>query len=109
MKTLNNVELIGYLGNDPLFRTTSKGKKMAIMRLATDKFRKDDQGNKQKVTTWHDIVAWDNLAANIENQYIKGSHVRVEGEIVYRSYEDKTGHIRYIAEIKAFRLMNLDR
>ena len=71
-------------------------------------FFKNENGN-VKVTTWHDVVAWEKNAEAAENNFIKGSHILVEGQIVYRTYEDHAGHTRYITEIKAQTLMNLDR
>lgn len=109
MKTMNKIELIGYLGKDPVISVTEKGTKKAMLRLATDQYRKDTDGKVQRIVTWHDVVAWEKLAETIPNEYIKGSHVRVEGEVVYHTYPDLTGHIRYVTEIRASRLMNLDR
>lgn len=108
MKTQNKVQLIGYIGKDPVISTTGKGK-LAKIRLATDTFFKDESGKSVQVTTWHDIVAWEKKADEVENNFIKGSHVLVEGQIVYRTYPDLAGHIRYVTEIKAQTLMNLDR
>lgn len=109
MKTQNTVRLIGYLGCDPIIKQTSTGQKRAALRMATDKFRKDSSGKVRRTVTWHDIVAWEKTAEQIAYQYIKGSHVLVEGELVYRSYQDKHGHMRYVTEVKAFLIMNLDR
>jgi len=109
MKTQNKVQLIGYIGADPEVKTTSGGTTVAKMRMATDEFFRDSSGNTQKVTTWHDIRIWDQLAASIQGNFTKGSHVLVEGKINYRTYEDKSGHLRYVTEIKALRLLNLDR
>ncbi len=108
MKTQNQVQLIGYLAKDPLISFAKNGSKRAYLRLATDWFRKDSNGNIHKKTTWHDIVAWDKKAENIENNFITGSHVLVEGEIDYRKYY-KGNELRYITQILATKIMNLDR
>lgn len=109
MKTQNNVRLIGYLGQDPIVKQTSTGSTRATLRMATDKFRKDSNGKVQRTVTWHDIVAWEKTAEALANEYIKGSHVLVEGELIHRTYEDRNGHTRYVTEVKAFLIMNLDR
>jgi single-strand DNA-binding protein len=109
MKTQNRVQLIGYLGNDPVMGTATSGAQYAKIRMATDEYHKDSSGNAHRKATWHDIVAWDGLAATVSGNYIKGSHVLVEGRICHRTYEDKNGHLRYITEIKASTLINLDR
>ena len=108
MKTQNKVQLIGYVGKDPVILTIGQCK-VAKIRLATDTFFKDQSGKTVKITTWHEVVAWDKKANEVENYFIKGSHVLVEGQIVYRTYLDYAGHIRYVTEIKAQTLMNLDR
>lgn len=109
MKTQNRIQLIGYLGMDPIVTKLTDGTLKARMRLATDTFRKDNDGKVQRKVTWHDIVAWEKAAAGIENNFMKGSHVLVEGAIIHRSYLDSTGHTRYVTEVKAYTLMNLDR
>src|SRR5437868_2892761 len=109
MKTQNRVQLIGYVGKDPIIKTTSEGSKIAKIRLATDTFLKNETGKSVRVTTWHDVVAWEKNAEQAGNNFIKGSHILVEGEILYRTYPDRAGHIRYVTEINAQTLMNLDR
>ena len=109
MKTQNKVQLIGYLGHDPEVVTTLAGATLARMRIATSEFFKDASGNGQKFTTWHNIKVWDKLASTVSGNFIKGSHVLVEGRISYRTYEDQTGHLRYVTEIRASALLNLDR
>ena len=109
MKTQNKVQLIGYLGKDPVITFTRNGDKIARIHVATDIFFRDAKRNKIKKTTWHEITAWEKNADMVENNFLKGSHILVEGEIVYRTYEDHTGHTRYVTEIKAGMIMNLDR
>lgn len=109
MKTQNKVQLIGYVGKDPVITFTRNGNKVARIRLATDVLFNDAHGNKIKKTSWHEVTAWEKKADMVENNFIKGSHILVEGEIVYQTYEDLTGHTRYVTEIKAGMIMNLDR
>jgi single-strand DNA-binding protein len=109
MKTQNKVQLIGYLGRDPLISTAINGSKRAFLRMATDIFRRKEDGSVFKKTSWHDIVLWDRVAEKIENEFIKGSHVLIEGEIDYRSYSDKEGNDRNITRIIGSRVLNLDR
>lgn len=109
MKTQNKVQLIAYLGQDPVIRTTPNGNTIANFRAATHDYYKDADGNAHNITTWHDIVAWDKIAASVSGNYIKGSHVLIEGKICHRTWEDRNGHVRYVTEIKASTLINLDR
>ena len=109
MKTQNKVQLIGYVGKDPIVTYTHKGNKVARLQVATHILYSDAKGNKIKKTTWHEVTAWEKKADIVENNFLKGSHILVEGEIVYRTYEDLNGHTRYVTEIKAGMIMNLDR
>jgi single-stranded DNA-binding protein len=47
--------------------------------------------------------------ARLQNDLLKGSNVWVEGREVYRTYEDKLGHTRYVTQIQANYLVDLDR
>lgn len=109
MKTQNHTQLIGYLGNDPVSRTAVNGSKLARLRLATDYYRRTGSGNVIRKVTWHDILAWDHLAEKVPGNFIKGSHVLIQGEIRHRTYTDQQGQKRYITEIKATSILNLDR
>lgn len=62
MKTQNKVQLIGYLGIDPVIRKFPNGNVKAILRLATDKYRMDNAGNMQHKAIWHDVIAWGKIA-----------------------------------------------
>ena len=95
----NRVTLIGNLGKDPETKTTETGKKITHFTLATNDGYKNNEGERVKETTWHNIVAWNGLA-DIAGKYLKkGNEVAVEGRIVYRSFEDKKGVTKNITEI----------
>ena len=95
----NRVTLIGNLGKDPETKTTETGKKITHFTLATNDGYKNNEGERVKETTWHNIVAWNGLA-DIAGKYLKkGKEVAVEGRIVYRTYEDKKGVSKNITEI----------
>ncbi len=96
MKTQNKVQLIGYVGNDPVIKTASNGSKLARIRMATNTFFKNEQGEKITHTSWHDVIAWKKKAEMAENNFLKGSHILIEGHIIYRTYEDKAGHRRRV-------------
>jgi single-strand DNA-binding protein len=108
-KSLNKVMLIGNLGKDPELRYTSSGVAVATFSLATSDSWKDQEGNQQERTEWHNIVAWRKLAEICGEWLKKGKKVYLEGRIQTRSYDDKnTGQKRYITEIVADNLIMLD-
>lgn len=108
MKT-NQVILLGYVGNDLSDVVTTSGKHKVNIRVATHFYDKLSDGSKKWYTVWHDIVAWDKTAKYAARNFVRGSKILVEGSICYRTYADYTGHIRYVTEIKASHLTNLDR
>lgn len=109
MKTQNLVQLIGYVGADPIRRSSITGNPLARFKLATDYFRRTDDGTVIRKTTWHHVIAWDAMAENVMTQCGKGSHLLVQGEIRYRSYQNKEGHKVHTTEIRLQTLINLDR
>jgi single-strand DNA-binding protein len=95
----NRAILIGRLGQDPETKTIDNGKKVTRFTLATDDSFKNADGQRISEATWHNIVAWNGLADIADRFLKKGKQVAVEGRIVYRSYEDKKGVMKYITEI----------
>ncbi|MFN4111289.1 MAG: single-stranded DNA-binding protein [Ignavibacteria bacterium] len=108
-QSLNKIMLIGYVGRDAEVKYTNTG--MAVMRfsIATDQNQKDQNGNWQKTTTWHDIVCFDKLAENMKDFVKKGRRVYVEGRLVKRDYTDKQNIRRFVVEVYAENLILLDR
>lgn len=108
-KSLNKVQLIGNLGKDPELSYTPSGVAVAKFSIATGERWKDQEGNMQERTDWHNIVAWRKLA-EICGQYLKkGSKVYLEGKLQTRSWDDKnTGVKRYATEVVADDLIMLD-
>lgn len=100
-RSVNKAILVGNLGSDPDVRTTSGGTKVAEFSVATGRRWTDRSGQQQEKTEWHRIVAWTHLADIAERYLKKGDRVYIEGEIQYRSYEDKDGNTRYVTEINA--------
>jgi len=107
-KSLNKVMLIGHLGKDPELRYTSNGIAVASFSIATNEAWKDQDGNLQERTEWHNIVAWRRLAEICGEYLKKGKRVYIEGKIQTRSYDDKNGVKRYMTEVVADDLIMLD-
>jgi len=105
----NSVQLIGYVGNNLTEKTTTSGDKKISLRVATHHANKDKEGKVNYSSTWHDVIAWDEVAEYASRNFVKGSHILVQGSIIYRTYPDQHGHTRYVTEIKAASLKNLDR
>ncbi|MEW6060929.1 MAG: single-stranded DNA-binding protein [Bacteroidota bacterium] len=106
-RSLNKVMLIGNLGKDPELKYTPSGVAVATFSVATSEQWKDQDGNTQERTEWHNIVAWRKLAEIVGEYLKKGKKVYVEGKLQTRNYE-KDGVKRYITEIVADQIIMLD-
>lgn len=88
---LNKVILIGRLGKDPEVRYTTNSEAVCNFSVATSESWKDQNGQRQERTEWHNITMYRKLA-EIAGQYLKkGSQVYLEGKIQTRKYTDKNG------------------
>jgi single-strand DNA-binding protein len=104
----NKVTLIGHLGNAPELKTFEGDKKMVKVSLATREVYKNKKGERVSDTTWHNVIAWGQLAETMSRYTQKGSEVAVEGKLVNRSYTDKEGVKRYSTEIHMHELLLLN-
>lgn len=87
--SINKVILIGRLGRDPELKYTTNGAPVAKFTLATDEVFKNRNGEQEKRTEWHNIVAWNKLAEICGQYLVKGKQIYVEGSIRSRQWEDK--------------------
>lgn len=109
MSITNKVQLVGHVGQDPEIKTFGESGKIAKFSLATNESFKDKSGEWVKNTTWHNLIAWRNLAERIERQVRKGSYLLVEGKLVNSEYTDKDDIKRYKTEIEVESFMTLDK
>lgn len=97
---LNKVQLIGFTGAEPEIKTTTGGKKVATLRLATSRYTKKG-GERKDYTTWHQVEIWNQgtvgwLAAK---PLPKGSKLFIEGEIRHDRYTDPSGQERFFSKV----------
>lgn len=99
MKTLvNQVQLIGNLGEAPVLKTFDNGNSLARFSMATSEAYNNNAGERVNETQWHKIVAWGKLANMVVEKFKKGDKVQLNGKITTRSYENN-GAKKYITEI----------
>lgn len=107
--SLNTALLIGNAGADPDLRTTGSGRRVASFPLATSRrWNAAGRGGVREKTEWHRVVAWDDLAEEVGRELRRGARVYVEGRLEYRTWQDRTGRMRYATEIIAQDLILLD-
>jgi single-strand DNA-binding protein len=107
-KDLNKVMLIGRLGQDPELKYTQSGVAVAKFSLATNQQWKDQDGNTQDRTEWHNIVAWRRLAEICAEYLKKGSKVYLEGNLNTSSWEDENKKKHYRTEVYLNDMIMLD-
>jgi single-strand DNA-binding protein len=96
---LNRVMLIGRLTRDPEIRTTTTGKTVASVTVATGRVWKDQSGAKKEKTEFNNCVLWGRLG-EIAGQYlVKGRQVYMEGRLETRDWVGQDGVKKYRTEI----------
>ena len=98
---INNVVLVGRLGNDPEMRYTPSGTAVTSFRLAVNRPPRRDAPEGEEQTDWLNIVTFGKVAENCAQYLDKGSLVGIEGRVQSRSWEGKDGQRRYSVEINA--------
>ncbi len=111
---LNRITLIGFTGQESKTFATQSGKEITRLSVATTRRYQQDSEWKEK-TQWHDCVVYGGgaqYAANLP----KGTHVFIEGELIYREYnrtiESESGRLNVqwpVAEIVVESIKVLDR
>ena len=105
---VNKVLLIGNLTQDPELRyIPSSGTAVVKFALAVNRPFTNQQGERE--TDFINITAWRKLAENCANYIQKGSKVYVEGRLQIRSFDDKDGIRRKVAEVVADNVQFLDK
>ena len=99
--TINKVILVGNLGNDPEIRSTSDGREIANLSLATSESWKDkNTGERKSKTEWHRVVIFAQGLVGITKNYLKkGSKIYIEGQLQTRKWVDNAGIEKYTTEI----------
>jgi single-strand DNA-binding protein len=95
---LNKAIVCGFITRDPELKALPSGISVASFGIATNRTWKDQSGNKQEATEFHNIVAFGKSAEIVSKYLFKGSLVIVEGRIQTRAWE-KDGIKHYRTEI----------
>lgn len=98
---MNKVMLIGNVGQKPDVHYYNADEAVAQVRLATTErgYKLPNGTQVPERTEWHNLVFFRQLAKIVDQYVNKGDKLYVEGRIRYRSYDDKQGIRRTIAEI----------
>lgn len=98
---INNVVLVGRLGNDPEMQYTPSGTAITKFRLAVSRPPRRDAPEGEDQTDWLNIVTFGKVAENCAQYLDKGSLVGIEGRVQSRTWQTSDGQRRYSVEINA--------
>lgn len=99
------VNIKGFLGKDPEFRTSASGKKYCAFPVAVTKKYKE-----QETTSWFYCKAWGNFATIVDRCHIvKGSAVFVTGTLEIYRWTDNDGNAQQTPQITIDSIEKLDR
>lgn len=111
MTSNNQVQLTGFIGDDPKLITKDE-KKFVSLRIATsDSFLvKDNDGTKwqNKVTVWHNVLVFRQDIMNTVNALKKGDKVELLGSISYKPFKDEKGFTKNEATIIGENIRKID-
>jgi len=100
--------IIGNLSRDPVIRTTASGATVCTFGIATNTAWKDEGGEVQERTEFHNIVSWNKLAEICAQILSVGMLVYVEGELRTRTWDDESGVRHYRSEVRISDMKLLD-
>jgi len=94
---LNEIKLIGRIGQDIKVREFNGGKLASFTLATSEKWTKN--GEKQESTQWHNVTIFNEHLVKIAENYLrKGSLIYLSGQMQYRHYEGENGRVN-IAEV----------
>jgi single-strand DNA-binding protein len=96
---INTCVLVGRIANDPEMRYTPSGMAVVNFRVAVDRQKRDESGEKQ--ADFLDVVAFGKTGEFVAQYLDKGSMVGIEGRIQSRTWTTQEGQKRYSVEIVA--------
>ncbi|KAI1888469.1 hypothetical protein AGOR_G00185470 [Albula goreensis] len=107
-KSINRVQLLGRVGQDPVMRQVDGRNPVTIFSMATNEMWRGADGDPSytgdvsQKTTWHRISVFKPGLRDVAYQYVKkGSRVLVEGKLDYGEYVDKNSVKRQATTIIA--------
>ena len=96
-RSLNRVDLLGWLGSDARIRVFDDGTSVGEVRVATEYSRKDASGEWHTATDWHTVRIQE--ARSAASVLLKGARVHLTGRLRTRSWEAEDGETRYRTEV----------
>lgn len=100
MLTSSEIELIGYVGKDPIFPKPDEYPHFVTFSVGVSKMRKEKGGKEKKETTWFECNTNSEGLAKVIKAYVtQGTGILVKGYPKVRSYIDKSGNAKGSIEV----------
>ena len=101
MSAGNSITIVGNITRDPELRYTPSGQANVRLGVAVNrKWQDRSSGEWQEATSFFDVIAWRELAENVNESLKKGARIIVTGRLEQRSWEQE-GNKRSVVEIIA--------
>jgi single-strand DNA-binding protein len=98
---MNHVVVWGRLTRDLEIATTKNGTDVASFSIANSRSYKTKSDEWKEVTSFIDVVAWNDVLKTLKGALRKGDAVWITGRLASRSYENKNHEKVYVTEIVA--------
>lgn len=109
MSDFNKIILMGRLTQAAELRFTPQGSPVTTLRIAASRKFKTKSGEEREETLFIDAEVWGPQAETCANYLVKGQRVLVDGSLAMRDFETKAGEKRRVYEIKAQRVVFLEK
>ncbi len=109
MASVNNVTILGNIGQSPEVKYTTGGDAVCNLSVATSEKWKGKDGEQKEHTEWHRVTLFARLAEIVGEYCQKGSPIYIEGSLRTRKWTDKEGVEKYTTEIHARRVQLLGK
>jgi single-strand DNA-binding protein len=97
----NSITIVGNITRDPELRYTPSGQANVRLGVAVNRRWQDrNSGEWNEATSFFDVIAWRELAENVNESLKKGARVIVTGRLEQRTWEQE-GNKRSVVEIIA--------
>jgi single-strand DNA-binding protein len=101
MSAGNSITIVGNITRDPELRYTPSGQANVRLGVAVNrKWQDRNSGEWNEATSFFDVIAWRELAENVNESLKKGARVIVTGRLEQRTWEQE-GNKRSVVEIIA--------
>ena len=97
----NSITIVGNITRDPELRYTPSGQANVRLGVAVNRRWQDrSSGEWNEATSFFDVIAWREMAENVNESLKKGARVIVTGRLEQRTWEQE-GNKRSVVEINA--------